>query len=150
MPLKGVPKNISPELMHTLMSMGHGDEIVIADANFPSTSCARRLIRSDGQDGVSLLKSIMKFLPIDRYVDDHCVVMALEPQDSNMGLPPIWKEYEQIVQNAEGSWVKLTSIERQKFYERAKQAFAVVASSESALYANLILKKGVVPPQEQI
>lgn len=66
----------------------------------------------------------------------------MEPQDSNMGLPPIWKEYEQIVQNAEGSWVKLTSIERQKFYERAKQAFAVVASSESALYANLILKKG--------
>eukprot|EP01114_Cavostelium_apophysatum_P012984 TRINITY_DN3053_c0_g1_i1.p1 TRINITY_DN3053_c0_g1~~TRINITY_DN3053_c0_g1_i1.p1 ORF type:complete len:150 (-),score=18.54 TRINITY_DN3053_c0_g1_i1:96-545(-) len=146
--LKGIPTNISPELFHALLSMGHGDEIVIADGNFPAASCAQRLIRADGLGVVDILESIMKFLPVDKYVEDHCVVMQLVPSDAEkLGTPPIWKEFQRVMDKEEGNWVKLTQLERMKFYERAKQAFAVVATSDSAIYANIIIKKGVVPPK---
>jgi len=147
--LKGVPSNISPELMHVLMSMGHGDEIVIADGNFPAASCAKKLLRADGLGVVDILESIMKFLPVDKYVEDNCVVMQLVPSDlEKMGTPPIWKEFERVLHQEEGNWVKLTQLERMQFYERAKKAFAIVATSDTALYANIIIKKGVVPPKK--
>jgi len=146
--LKNIPSNISPELMHVLMSMGHSDEIVIADGNFPAASCAKNclLIRADGLDLVSLLESVMKFFPIDKYVDDNAVVMKLEKSDEHLGTPPIWKDFERVLHKEEGEWVKITPIDRHEFYERAKKAFAVVATSETAIYANIILKKGVVVP----
>jgi len=143
--LKNIPNNISPELMQVLMSMGHGDEIVLADGNFPAATNAQRLIRASGVDVISLLQSIIKFFPIDLYVEDHCLVMKPEPSDfKKFGEPPIWKSFEKILKDAEGDSVKLTSLERQKFYERAKKSYAIVATSETALYANLIIKKGVV------
>jgi len=146
--LKNIPPNISPDLMHALMSMGHSDELVIADGNFPAASCAKNciLIRADGLDVVSLLESIMKFFPIDKYVDDHAVVMKLEQSDEKLGTPPIWNQFQQILHKEEGNWVKVTPIDRREFYERAKKAFAVVATSETAIYANIIIKKGVVSP----
>jgi len=148
--LKNIPSNISPELMQALMSMGHGDELVIADGNFPAASHAQRLIRASGQDALPLLESIMKFFPVDPYVPDHSVVMQLEPSDvTKLGEPPIWKQFEHILKKAEGDWVKLTPLERQKFYDRAKKAYVIIATSETALYANLILKKGVVPPSKK-
>ena len=140
--LKGIPKQISPELMHALMNMGHGDEIVLADGNFPAASNARILIRADGLDVCAILRAIMQFFPLDSFVDDHAVVMAVVDPDAEE--PPIWKEFLSILAEAEGREVSLTPIERYEFYDRSREAYCVVATSEEALYANLILKKGVV------
>jgi len=140
--LKGIPTVISPELMYALMSMGHGDEIVIADGNFPAASNAQRLVRTDGLGVCELLEAIMKFFPLDTFVEDHAVVM--EVVDPNAEEPPIWAEFKKILDDAEGKSVELMPIERHQFYERSRKAYCVVATSETALYANLILKKGVV------
>ncbi|XP_055327212.1 fucose mutarotase-like [Paramacrobiotus metropolitanus] len=147
--LKGIPRNISPELLCVLGQMGHGDEIVLADANFPSSSTCRngaKEIRADGQNIPELLKSIMQLFPLDTY-DKPAYVMDLEPQDKARNLPtPIWKEFERIINEAEpGRQLEVTKLERFKFYEKAKGAFAVVVTSEAALYGNIILKKGVIP-----
>lgn len=143
--LKGVPTTISPELMQVLMSMGHGDEIVIADGNFPADSHANRLVRCDGLAGLPVLAGILKFLPIDTFVEDVAIVM--QPVDLKIPEPPIWDGFRRALERSEERKVKLTPIERFAFYERARQAYAIVATSETALYANLILKKGVVPPE---
>ena len=141
--LKGVPKAISPDLMHALMSMGHGDEIVLADGNFPAASNAQRLIRADGLDVCTLLEAVMRFFPLDdAFAHEYAVVMAVV--DSAAPEPPIWERFRHIIDAAEAKALKLTPIERHAFYERSRQAYAVVATSETALYANLILKKGVV------
>jgi len=140
--LKVIPKEISPELMHALMSMGHGDEIVLADGNFPAASNAQILIRADGVDVCTLLRGIMQFFPLDNFVDDHAVVMAVADADADK--PPIWTDFRRILSDAEGHEVELTPIERYEFYVRSREAYCVVATSEEALYANLIIKKGVV------
>lgn len=140
--LKGVPPVLSPELMHVLMSMGHGDEIVLADGNFPAAANARRLVRADGLAVPPLLEAIMQFFPLDSYATENALVMQVVPGDTV--IPVIWKEYQAILEKAEGKGVRWAEIGRFAFYERARDAFAVVATSESALYANLILKKGVV------
>lgn len=139
--LKGIPKIISPELMKVLMEMGHGDEIVIADGNFPAATCAKRLIRCDGHNVPEVLDAILKFFPLDTYVKKPVGLMAVSPGDNVK--PVIWDEYKAIIEKYEGE-KEIEFIERFEFYERAKKAFAVVATSESALYANIILKKGVV------
>jgi len=140
--LKGIPPVISPDLMHVLMSMGHGDELVLADGNFPAATNARRLVRADGHGVPEVLAAIVRFLPLDTYVKDPAVVMAVVPGDNVK--PVIWKEYARILSKAEGRRIVLARIERHAFYARAREAFAVVATSEKALYANLILVKGVV------
>ncbi|MBS4198211.1 L-fucose mutarotase [Bacillus sp. FJAT-49732] len=139
--LKGIPPIISPDLMKILMEMGHGDEIVLADGNFPAASHAQRLVRCDGHGISELLAAILKFLPIDTYVEHPIGVMAVVPGDPVQ--PTIWKEYEAIIQD-NGETCPIDYIERFEFYERAKKAYAVVATSEKALYANIILKKGVI------
>ncbi|MDA1192485.1 MAG: fucose isomerase [Candidatus Poribacteria bacterium] len=143
--LRGIPRAISPDLMHVLLSMGHGDEIVLADGNFPSVTHARRLVRADGLSVPDVLNAIARFFPLDSYADDHAVVMATV---EDIPSPPIWTTFEAVLAESEGKVVTLTPIERFAFYERAGRAFAVVATSESAVYANLILKKGVVQPHE--
>ena len=140
--LKGIPKHISPDLMRALMSMGHGDEIVLADGNFPAASNARILIRADGIDVCTILSAVMKFFPLDTFVDDHAVVMEVVDPDADE--PAIWGSFRAILRDAEGREVSLTPIERHEFYARSREAYCVVATSEEALYANLILKKGVV------
>jgi L-fucose mutarotase len=140
--LKGIPKEISPELMYALMSMGHGDEIVLADGNFPAASNTENLIRTDGLDVCTVLDAVMQFFPLDTFVDDHAVVMAVVDPEADE--PPIWNEFRSILDNAEGREVSLVPIERYEFYERSRDAYCIVATSEEALYANLILKKGVV------
>lgn len=128
--------------MHALMSMGHGDEIVLADGNFPAASNARLLVRADAIDVCTLLRAVMRFFPLDTFVDDHAVVMQVVDPEADE--PPIWSEFRSILADAEGHEVHLTPIERHSFYARSREAFCVVATSEGALYANLILKKGVV------
>jgi L-fucose mutarotase len=140
--LKNIPPVISPELMSTLMRMGHGDEIVLADGNFPSESCAQRLVRADGHGIVELLDAILEFFPLDTFVDHPASVM--QPVDEASTDPPIWNDYRRILAHHEGLEIELRPIERFRFYDFSKAAFAIVATGETAIYANLILKKGVV------
>ena len=142
--LKGIPPAISPELMLVLMKMGHGDELVLADGNFPADSCAQRIVRADGLSLTDVLRAIVPFYPLDQYAVDKAFVMQPVPGDPPS--PPIWDEFRKLLAEGEGAEVPLSQVERFAFYEQAKQAYAVVATSETALYANLILKKGVVAP----
>ncbi|SHH56968.1 L-fucose mutarotase [Clostridium grantii] len=140
--LKGIPKIISPELIKILMEMGHGDEIVISDGNFPAASIANRLVRADGHDVPELLDAILKFFPLDPYVEKAVSLMEVVPGDPVK--TPIWEEYRDVVKKHDANFDGFEHVERFEFYERAKKAYAVVATGESALYANIILKKGVV------
>lgn len=140
--LKNIPAILSPELLKTLMEMGHGDEIVIADGNFPSVSVGKQVIRLDGHGVPEILEAVLNFFPLDTYVESPVGVMAVTPGDNVK--PVIWEEYRKVIKNSKEPFSEFEFIERFAFYERAKKAFAIVATSESALYANIILKKGVV------
>ncbi len=140
--LMGIPKILSPELLKVLMEMGHSDEIVLADGNFPAASHAQRLIRCDGHGTSELLDAILQLFPLDAYVDKPVGLMQVTPGDSVE--TPIWEEYQKLIATRSNIAEPFEIIERFAFYERAKRAYAVVATGEGALYANLILKKGVV------
>ncbi|XP_076461840.1 fucose mutarotase-like [Babylonia areolata] len=148
MPLRKIPKVLSPDLLHALSSMGHGDEIVLADLHFPSSSVCKhgpKEIRADGIGAAEILKAIMELFPLDQYVDQPVAVMQRVPSDEAKNLPvPIWDTYQTIVNAAEGKEVGMEKVERFAFYERAKKAYAVVHTGETAQYANIILKKGCV------
>lgn len=141
--LKGISKLLGPELLKILCEMGHGDEIVIADANFPSANFGKRVIRLDGISGTDVLKAVLSVLPLDTYSDPNMILMQLMDIDVGKVDPVIWKEYEKIA-NSEDKNVKIGNIDRFDFYDRAKNAYAVIATGESAIYANIILKKGVI------
>ena len=140
--LKGIPSILSPELLKILMEMGHGDEIVIGDGNFPAASHARRLVRCDGHTVPDLLDAILRLFPLDNYVAKPVALMQVVPGDT--AETPIWSRYREIIADRAGMTDPFEQVERFAFYERARQAYAIVATGESALYANLILKKGVV------
>jgi L-fucose mutarotase len=125
------------------MEMGHGDEIVLGDGNFPAASHAQRLVRCDGHGVPELLDAILQLLPLDRYVDKPAALMQVVPGDS--AETPIWETYRRIIEQRTGLKDPFEQVERFAFYERARKAYAIVATGESALYANLILKKGVIP-----
>jgi len=140
--LKLVSPVISPELIKVLMEMGHGDELVIADGNFPAASIAQRLVRADGLGCPALLDAILDLLPLDQYVAKPVALMEVVPGDPYQ--PVIWEEYRTILRRHETAFTDFEYVERFAFYERARRAYAVLATSEMALYANIILKKGVV------
>lgn len=140
--LKNIPKILSPELLKILMEMGHGDEIVIADGNFPAETFGKRVIRCDGHGVPELLDAIMQLFPLDTYTEKPVMLMEVVPGDPVV--PTIWDEYKKIINKYEPENCKIEMIERFAFYERSKTAFAVVATGEEAIYANIILKKGVV------
>ena len=142
--LKDIPEIISPELMVSLMQMGHGDEIVIGDGNFPSYTMSNRCVYAKGLRATDILEAILKFMPLDTFVDDPVCVMR--PGEQFEGLPPVWKEYETIVRANDfcGAFKEFTLIDRFDFYERARNSFVTVQTSEDAFYACLILKKGVI------
>jgi L-fucose mutarotase len=140
--LIGIPRRLSPELLKILMEMGHGDEIVLADGNFPAASHASRLVRCDGHGTAELLDDILRLMPLDRYVERPVAVMQVVPGDRVE--TPIRDEYRRIIAERAGVTTPPEELERFAFYERAKRAYAIVATGETALYANLILKKGVL------
>ena len=140
--LKNIPGILSPELLKVLMEMGHGDELVIADGNFPAASIAKNLVRLDGHGVPEILEAILKFFPLDQYVEKPVSLMQLVPGDNVK--PVIWELYRKIIKNEYERFTEFEFTERFAFYERAKKAYAVIATSESALYANVVLKKGVV------
>ena len=140
--LKSIPPILSPELMKILLEMGHGDEIVLADGNFPAASVAQRLVRCDGHGVPELLEAVLKLFPLDIYVDRPVALMSVVPGDKTK--PTIWEQYRALVKASGEQFSDFEFVERFAFYERAKKAYAVVATSEKALYANIILKKGVL------
>ena len=140
--LKGIPSVLSPELLKVLMEMGHGDELVLADGNFPAASIAQRLVRLDGHGVPPILDAIMQFLPLDPYAEQSAFLMEVVPGDPTK--PTIWEEYRRIISSHESDFDQFGMIERFAFYDRARRAYAVIATGETALYANIILKKGVV------
>jgi len=142
--LKNIPPILSPDLLKILMEMGHGDEIVLADGNFPAASVAQRLIRCDGHGVPEVLEAVLRLFPLDQYVQQPVALMAVVPGDSTK--PRIWKEYRTIIAASGETFSDFDFVERFAFYERARKAYAVVATSEAALYANIILKKGVIKP----
>ena len=141
--LKGIPKIVSPELLKVLCEMGHGDEIVIADANFPSNTFGKRVVRADGVGGVEVLKAVLSLIPLDTYSKENLILMELVDSDVGIINPKIWDEYKAIA-NEKDPNVRVGHMERFAFYERAKNAYAVIATGEEAVYANLIIKKGVI------
>ncbi len=140
--LKGISANISPDLLKILAEMGHGDEIVFADCNFPAASNAERLIRCDGLGISGLLKAVLKLFPLDGYVENPVALMEIVPGDK--AKPTIWNEYRKIIKASGEKFKDFEYVERMDFYERTQEAYAVVATSETSPYANIILKKGCI------
>jgi L-fucose mutarotase len=140
--LKNIPGCISPDLMHALMSMGHGDEIVLADADFPGPSNSLRLIRCDGVRLTTLLEAILPFFPLDPFTEKPTATMEYRPWSNQE--PASCEEFRRILHANDTKFVDSEYVERFAFYERARKAYAVVMTSEPD--GNLILKKGVVNP----
>lgn len=139
--LKKIPPILSPDLVKILMEMGHGDEIVLADANFPAERLGQRVVRADGHHVPEILSAILELLPLDHYSDyQYGLMQIVEGDDVD---PVIWKEYTKIIE-AEDPKAQVKHIERFDFYEQTKDAFAVLITGETALYGNIILKKGVI------
>ncbi len=142
--LKGIPTLISPEFMKVLMEMGHGDEIVIVNANFPAASNARRLVRCDGSTAVQVLEAVMRFFPLDTFSNRPATLMDVASGETKA--PDIWAEFQSVIKQNE-PWVEeFETVNRMVFYERARQAYAVVSTGERRRYANIILRKGIIEP----
>ena len=143
--LKGIPKIISPELLKVLSEMGHSDRLVISDGNFPAESMGKDaiVIRCDGHGVPELLDAILQLFPLDTYVEKPLTLMEVMPGDDVE--TPIWDTYKEIVSKYDARGGEAVgNIERFKFYDEAKTAYAIIATGESALYANVMLQKGVV------
>jgi L-fucose mutarotase len=140
--LKGLDPLLGPDLLHVLAAMGHGDELVVADGNFPAASLARRLVRLDGVDAPRALRAILSVFPLDTFTPTPVKVMAVVGDPG--AVPPPVEEFQAIVNAAAGRSVRLDALERFAFYERARAAFAVIATGEARPYGNILLVKGVV------
>lgn len=140
--LHNIPPILSPDLLHSLRAMGHGDEIVISDANFPATSMGKRCHRLDGISATDALQAILKLLPLDAYDPNSALVMEVVGDPT--AVPPIVTAFQKIIDKTADTPAPVQGLERFKFYDRASQAFAVVQTGETRLYGNIILKKGVI------
>jgi L-fucose mutarotase len=142
--LKGLDPVLGPDLLAILRGMGHGDELALVDANFPAAANARRLVRLDGIVAPRVLEAVLSVLPLDDFVDSPATRMAVVGDAS--AIPEICREFADIIGKAMGRPVPLAAVERFAFYQRARDAFAVVATGETRLYGNLLLRKGVIRP----
>ena len=145
--LKGIPKILSPELLMVLAEMGHSDRLVISDGNFPAESMGKDaiVIRCDGHGVPEILDAILQVFPLDTYVENPVNLMQLMPDDVGKVETPIWDTYKEIVKKHDDRGeAAIGNIERFAFYDEAKTAYAIIATGESAIYANVMLQKGVV------
>jgi L-fucose mutarotase len=143
--LKGLDPLLSADLLHALRAMGHGDELAIVDANFPATSMGRRVVCMDGVSATRALESVLSVMPLDDFVDEPCARMQVV--DDPDAVPEVCQQFQELIDRAEGRRFRLAKIERFAFYERARQAFALVQTGETRLYGNVLLKMGVIRPQ---
>lgn len=140
--LRNIPSILSPDLLHALAAMGHGDDLVIADANYPAESSGLPCIRLDGISATDVLEAVLTLLPLDGFVDDPALVMQVVGDPS--AVPEIVTEFQTIIDRTADNPARIGSLERFSFYERARNAYAVVQTGERRLYGNIILKKGVI------
>ena len=145
--LKGIPKILSPELLKVLCEMGHSDRLVISDGNYPSESMGKNaiVIRCDGHGVPEILDAILKVFPLDTYVEKPVNLMQLMPGDVGKVETPIWDTYKEIIaKHDERGAATVGNIERFKFYDEAQKVYCIISTGEKALYANIMLQKGVV------
>lgn len=142
--LRNIPEIIPPDLMKALMEMGHGDDLVIGDVNFPSNTMSQRCVYAKGIKATYMLEAILQFMPLDIFVEYPVSLMA--PGELYKGTPPIWNEYEEIIRANDFSkaYKGFEKMDRFDFYERAKNSFVTVQTSDPALYACMIIKKGII------
>jgi len=140
--LRSIPAILSPDVLWTLRAMGHGDDLVIADANFPATALGARCHRLDGVSATDVLQAVLTVLPLDRFVDNPALTMAVV--DDPAAVPPIVAEFQDITTQTADNPATLDRLERFAFYERARSAFAIIQTGETRLYGNIIVKKGVI------
>ncbi len=137
--LKGIIKLVSPELLKVLMEMGHGDELVLGDGNFPAASHAQRLVRADGHSIPALLDAILPLFPLDYAVDYAAILM-----ESRNTEPSVWKIYREKLNTYPDGTKQFLVIPKNDFYERAKKAYCIIATGESERFANIIIRKGII------
>ena len=140
--LRGINPILTPDLLWNLAAMGHGDDIVIADANFPGESMGERIVRLDGLSATNVLEAVLAIMPLDSFVTDSARTM--EVVGNAQEIPPIVSEFQEIINKVADTETNIVPVERFAFYEVAKKAFVVVQTGELRLYGNIILKKGVV------
>jgi L-fucose mutarotase len=140
--LKGINPLLTPDLLHALQSMGHGDAIAIVDANFPATSNARRLIESPGTGAPAMLEAILTLLPLDTRVTP--AVFTMEVTNDPEAVPPPVAEFAAVFTRQDLADVDIGRLERQAFYERARGAYAIVRTGEARRFGNILLVKGVI------
>lgn len=134
----------TPELLHILASMGHGDEIALVDSNFPAVSMGQRLVRLDGATLADTLEACLQLMPLDNFVE--APALRMQQVHAPDEIPEVQQTCQEIIDRAENKHVPMTGISREEFYERAKQAFAVLITGEQRPYGCILLKKGVVFP----
>ena len=139
---------LSPELLHALRSMGHGDKLVLADANFPSAALAKKLIRLDGANIPNAAKAILSVLPLDSFVD--YPVERMEIDDNPDEINDVHQDLIDVLKNSAGDKWKVGSIERFKFYEEAKQAYMIVSTTDARAFGCFIITKGVIKPDGSV
>jgi L-fucose mutarotase len=147
--LKKIDPLLNADLLYALRAMGHGDEIVICDTNFPADAVSREtvlggLLRVDGVSAARVVRAILSVMPLDSFVDHPA--LRMEIVGSPKEVPPVQAEVQKEIDRAEGRSVPLASIERMAFYERAKKAYCVVQSGELRFYGCFVFKKGVIAP----
>lgn len=140
--LKGIHPCLSPDLLKTLAEMGHGDEIILADAHFPGHSFGRRVLRADGLDVTTLLDGILPLFELDAYADPLVMMQAVTGDQLD---PAVEQQYLAVVRRHAPATKPPVRIDRFAFYERARSAFAIVMTGETRKYGNILLKKGVTP-----
>ena len=143
--LKGIPKILSPKLLKVLAEMGHSDRLVISDGNFPAASMGKNavVIRMDGHGVPEILDAVLQLFPLDTYVEKPVRLMEVMKGDNVE--TPIWDTYKEIIAKYDGRGAEAVgNLERFRFYEEARTAYCIIATGESALYANVMLQKGVV------
>ena len=147
--LKGIHPLLNAEVLHALRAMGHGDDLIIADTNFPSDSVARqtrlgKLLRMDNTTSAEAAAAILSVYPLDSFVDDAAARMEIVGKPKEV--PPVQKEVQKVIDKAEGKSWPMISVERYAFYERAKQAYCVIQTGERRFYGCFAFRKGVIPP----
>lgn len=140
--LRNIDPILSPDLLYTLRAMGHGDEIVIADANFPGTSTGPDCIRADGSSASDVLCAILSVMPLDNFVSDPALTMQVVGDPD--AVPDAVADFQRIINETADNPADVQGLERFAFYDRAATAYAVVQTGERRLYGNIILKKGVI------
>ncbi|WP_170603631.1 RbsD/FucU family protein [Ruegeria arenilitoris] len=142
--LIGIPNLLTPDLLRHLKAMGHGDELVIADANFPAETCAARIERLAGASATEVLRAILTIMPLDSYVDHPARTMQVVGDPDTV--PDIVADFQKIIDETADHPAKIRGVERHEFYVEARKTYCIVQTAETRLYGNIILQKGVVPP----